>query len=108
MLCNVIRHLWLSFLRILVIDHPQTLVKSHIPLNGSDVTISCSIESNPNILSKDWTWKHNGQIIGSSNMLHLHNVTHLQSGIYECVASNKVGRKSNSTSISVLCKSRYR
>ena len=91
------------FLVLSDIDSPQVLVTNNLPLSSNNITLTCFIQANPHIINKNWIWKHNGHIIGTSNMLSLHDVSTLNSGIYECIARNKVGNISNTTEIAVIC-----
>ena len=85
------------------IHSPQIMVTNNLPSKSDNITLSCLIQANPRIISRNWIWKHSGQIIGSSHKLSLRNVSTLNSGIYECIARNNAGNKSNTTKIAVLC-----
>lgn len=67
----------------------------------------CTIQANPAVKQNDWSWMHNGKVIGYGDSLTLLDLTTWDSGIYECLAQNDAGLKKNKTDIEVACKSGY-
>ena len=91
-----------------ITTHPQGVT----PKEGNNATVSCNAIGNP---SPSITWTKNGSIIstagdprstfGADNKsLTITNVSRADSGQYQCVASNNLGKAtSNAATIDVQC-----
>ncbi|KAK8776389.1 hypothetical protein V5799_030266 [Amblyomma americanum] len=71
------------------------------PREGDNVTLRCDWSANP-VVNAVW-WRRDGQLLEWRNeVLHLVNVTRAQSGLYECLASNRFGESfSNQLRLSI-------
>ncbi|XP_075748770.1 kin of IRRE-like protein 2 isoform X2 [Rhipicephalus microplus] len=72
------------------------------PREGDNVTMRCDWSANPAVTAI-W-WRHDGRLLEwRDEFVDLVNVTRAQSGLYECLASNRLGEGySNQIRLSVL------
>ncbi|KAM9353531.1 B-cell receptor CD22 [Symphorus nematophorus] len=71
---------------------PGLTVKENMAL-----TLWCSSQSHPSVTSITWMKKTDGktETLGSMETIELKSVSHLDSGLYSCAASNEIGTRSS-------------
>uniref|UniRef100_A0A3B3BPQ0 Basigin n=1 Tax=Oryzias melastigma TaxID=30732 RepID=A0A3B3BPQ0_ORYME len=75
---------------IIVIENPVTLSGPAVVTNQTSATLGCNL-TDSSLTSTVSFWTHNGKVIedskssGSYAVLRLDKITHVQSGVYECV-----------------------
>lgn len=100
-LCNVVGCVQHSTKLIIIETYHHSPLLHERPKNktvvvGDSVNLTCNFISdlNPSIYwikGRVSTLKLNKTVIGSSEVLHLSNITYDQAGFYTCVASNSIG-----------------
>ncbi|KAK8772414.1 hypothetical protein V5799_024341 [Amblyomma americanum] len=89
---------------MILADPPQLSLTTseRRPREGDNVTLRCEWSANPAVAAV-W-WRHDGRLLDwRDEALHLANVTRTQTGLYECLASNRLGEGySNQLLLSVL------
>ncbi|KAF5902505.1 B-cell receptor CD22-like, partial [Clarias magur] len=69
-------------------------------VTGSSVSLSCSSDANPEVLSYTW-YRENGEQIGTGNHLTINTTDSTQSGLYYCRAQNQHGDHNSSVYLDV-------
>ena len=90
-----------------ITTHPQNVTTKE----GDNVTLSCDTTGNP---VPTISWTKDGSAISNNSMISLSddnkqltitNVNRTNSGEYQCVASNRVGKDtSDASTVTILCK----
>ncbi|ETE66740.1 Myelin-associated glycoprotein, partial [Ophiophagus hannah] len=95
----------ISILKFLPLHPPRILqVNSSVEvLHGTHVFLMCIVDSSPTAMI---SWLREDEILhedlAGNLTLYLDNVTHLQDGLYTCVAENIYGKDNHSLALSVL------
>jgi hypothetical protein len=74
---------------------------SQMPIQGSDVIISCEVDGNPAEFTYSWT-KNDNQLPFTGNSCSISNIQTGDNGIYQVLVSNTQGSISGAASIQVL------
>ena len=95
-------HVSISSFLHLDMDPPVILVKNTTLIDGSLLTMSCSVNSNPTNIQ--YTWTKDGNVIGNTTHLTIPDVSTLNSGEYKCLTKNIFAEKVASVKITVYSK----
>ena len=72
-------------------------------LEGDDVTLECNATGNP-VPIIGWIMESTGEVVTINNTLILSNIHRNDTGVYQCIAMNKVGNDTKNCTVDVYCK----
>ena len=86
-----------------IIDIRQPVVtQSPKEINESEtIYLRCNSDSYP---TAQYIWMKDNRVIATSSLLQINNILRNDTGLYQCVASNRAGKLTQMKKIDVLCK----
>ena len=65
------------------------------------IYLRCNSDSYP---TAQYIWTKDNRVISTSSLLQINNILRNDTGLYQCVASNRAGKLTQMKKIDVLCK----
>ena len=65
------------------------------------IYLRCNSDSYPTV---QYIWMKDNRVIATSSLLQINNILRNDTGLYQCVASNRAGKLTQMKKIDVLCK----
>ena len=86
-----------------IIDIRQPVItQSPKEINESEtIYLRCNSDSYP---TAQYIWMKDNRVIATSSLLQINNILRNDTGLYQCVASNRAGKLTQMKKIDVLCK----